>query len=358
MTRTRAGRPCHAVGLGLALGSLLLIGCTASSRDRSTPIPTAGPAASRPVAALNEVINGFEIDERLTLCQITEQPGRKLSGFVEMPQHREVLKGNGFDVSGVKLLPEESNTDDRFGIVTAEHAIVRKSPKDELGERENVTDLTKGEFVWILDRQENGWVLVHSSDGYLGWAPPATVESTEPEQAAATARKPSALSTKSARPGSEDDPLTKLDETQQVEREAQERKAELLRHRVLVAADTFLRTPYVWGGKTSEGIDCSGLVQTSFARHGILLPRDADQQANVGRLVATRYFSDALQPGDLLFFMSSRRGNISHVAIYKGDGKYIEAAGPDVHVRSMKPSDSDYDERRTKSFAWARRVIE
>ena len=63
------------------------------------------------------------------------------------------------------------------------------------------------------------------------------------------------------------------------------------------------------------------------------------------------------QPGDLLFFISGRRGNVSHVGMYIGDGHFIEAAGPGVHISSMRPGDANYDARHMENFAWARRVV-
>lgn len=324
---TRAGRPCHAVGL--VLGVMLLMGCAA--RD-----------SSRPVSRMEDVIKRFEIDQRLTLCNIQQRPDGTLVGEVEMPQHREVFAANGFDVSRVRLLPEESGTRHQFGIVTVDHAILHKAPADEKGDRDNVTDVLRGEWVWILDRHDDGWTFVHSSDGYLGWLDGAALVSVDlnvfPEQAATQPSIEVAATGVQAGDGAD--------------------KAESIQRRVLRDAQQFIGAPYVWGGKTVEGIDCSGLTQTSFARSGILLPRDADQQANVGRLVATRYFREALLPGDLLFFVSPKRGNVHHVAIYMGDGRYIEAAGKDVHISSLTPGAQGYDAKRMATFGWARRVID
>ncbi|MEO6907045.1 MAG: SH3 domain-containing C40 family peptidase, partial [Abditibacteriaceae bacterium] len=85
---------------------------------------------------------------------------------------------------------------------------------------------------------------------------------------------------------------------------------------------TWMGTPYVYGGESRSGIDCSSFVQHVFATNNIRLPRTAAQQANVGTSIAT---SD-LQTGDRLYFSSSRT-YIDHTGIYIGDGKFIHASG-------------------------------
>ena len=76
------------------------------------------------------------------------------------------------------------------------------------------------------------------------------------------------------------------------------------------ALEHFMGSPYQWGGVTPWGVDCSGLVQTTFAARGIALPRDSSQQARHGISVAL----NAIQPGDLLFFRSETGSAITHVA--------------------------------------------
>ena len=90
----------------------------------------------------------------------------------------------------------------------------------------------------------------------------------------------------------------------------------------VVETATLLKgTHYVWGGMSSQGIDCSGLTYQSYRRHGYNIPRDADQQFTAGKVVDP----DQLAAGDLLFF-GKDADHITHVGMYVGDGKFIHAS--------------------------------
>lgn len=92
---------------------------------------------------------------------------------------------------------------------------------------------------------------------------------------------------------------------------------------ILSLAGLFFYSPYLWGGKTAFGIDCSGLVQVVFKIVGIHLLRDAAQQVHHGTVVN---FIEEAKPADLLFF-DNDWGHITHVGIYMGNGKIIHASG-------------------------------
>lgn len=94
-------------------------------------------------------------------------------------------------------------------------------------------------------------------------------------------------------------------------------------------ARTYLGVPYLWGGETTRGLDCSGLVKRSLADLGVDIKRTAAQQGTEGRAVAS--MDDAL-PGDLLIFDGG-----THVGIYLGDGRMIDApyAGRNVTERDV-----------------------
>ena len=104
----------------------------------------------------------------------------------------------------------------------------------------------------------------------------------------------------------------------------------------LEAAESRLGMPYVWGGDGPTDFDCSGLVQWSFARAGVVMPRVADEQALTGPKVPL----SELEPGDLLFYHTDPTAPdyISHVAIYLGGGKMLQAPMPGLDVEIV-PAD-------------------
>lgn len=109
---------------------------------------------------------------------------------------------------------------------------------------------------------------------------------------------------------------------------------------VLLFAEMMMGTPYLWGGTSSKSMDCSGLTKISYFSQGVILPRNASQQARVGCAVDASDYN-AFVPGDLLFFGNNNTGRINHVGLYVGDGRFIHCSGH-VKINSLRPSDADY----------------
>ncbi len=107
---------------------------------------------------------------------------------------------------------------------------------------------------------------------------------------------------------------------------------------VVAFAQRHMGVPYLWGGTSSKSMDCSGLSKIAYFSQGIILPRNASQQAKIGQSVSV----GEMQPGDLLFFGNRSSGKINHVGIYIGDGRFIHSSGR-VRVSSLDASCPDYE---------------
>ena len=138
--------------------------------------------------------------------------------------------------------------------------------------------------------------------------------------------------------------------------------------KILATAKTLMGVPYLWGGTSIKGVDCSGFTKTSYFLNGVIIPRDASQQALVGQEVDI-YDADSvsyakclqnLKAGDLLFFSpgmnQGKQARITHTAIYMGDGQFIESAGL-VKISTLDPKISANDDHNLKRLVKARRML-
>lgn len=131
----------------------------------------------------------------------------------------------------------------------------------------------------------------------------------------------------------------KVEEVPKGRRSLSSRKGKFI-HALLKSARNHLGVPYVWGGESATGVDCSGFVQRVFLMHGISLPRTADIQFNVG----SRVTRGKELPGDLVFFETYAPG-ASHVGIYLGNRYFIHASSVQGQV-AVSSLDEPYFQAR------------
>lgn len=320
-------------------------------------------------------------DTRLFAFDVTASQAESgkvnLEGYVEFPQTRTGLVGFltalGFEVSDEKVetLPSASLGKKAFGLVKATHTLCYDQPEKP---REVMTDCLMGEPLFLL-REEGDCLLVHSGEGYLGYVAAADVQRVDAQAFAEYPTENAVQLTSDYRlqdglvlplgailkrlPSQKGSVSVALPSGKTVELPPgscqPSRPTPGAIEKAVTSGQQLLGTPYHWGGKTSLGVDCSGLVQLSFATSGVQLPRDANQQFLLGQLVATRWYRDGLRRGDTLYFLGEY-GRIRHTAIYLGDDRFLHAVMPKVTIGSFNPEHEDYDPKRTASFAFGKRL--
>lgn len=297
----------------------------------------------------------------------------------------------GAVVDSMRVLPDPALAEMPFGIVKVSVGNVRSNPAHSA---ELATQVMMGMVVKVLKHQ-GSWYYIQGPDQYLGWLEEAAMHLTGPAGAEAWQKAPKVIMTEyfgvireqpsnASLPVSDAVPgvLFKSNggrgkwlavETPDgrkgyVERSLVADYAKWTATRKLTAetveqtAKRFIGVPYLWGGTSPKGMDCSGFTKTVFRLNGMELNRDANQQAQMGIEVAADSAMRWLTKGDLLFFgqqaTAERPERITHVAIYLQDRQFIHTpGGSGVRIDSFDPAAPNFNDGLLRSFVRARRVI-
>lgn len=281
-------------------------------------------------------------DGRLGVFEVSLLP-KGLTGVTSSPDARDALRRLAGDVGlveNVELIPPSQSVAPA-AVVTAAIAPLLGEPKLSAA---RVSEVLHGETLDVLERRDDNWLRVRGPDGYIAWLNGGYVATgpadwAEDWRERATARALSAdIVTADGRrrlpTGARVALKRGVVELADGQRGAVgagsvRREHELrveARHLALpeLAQKWFGGAPYLWGGRTEWGIDCSGLVQAVYGARGIQLPRDSDQQFGQGHDVAVSASGAGYEAGDLLFF--AERGRVSHVALWAGAGRIVHSA--------------------------------
>jgi gamma-D-glutamyl-L-lysine dipeptidyl-peptidase len=292
-------------------------------------------------------------------------------------------------LDNITLLPSKRLNGKIYGIINLSAANIRSKPKQWI-EMSNQAML--GSIVKVL-KKENGWLLVQTPDDYIGWTEDDAVilideagmrdwDSAEKiifiEMYGTCFSKPDLNSL----PVSDiilGNILKKLNRSGKfVKGEFPDKRTAFIPEEsvtsyknwisnlkpsageIIKTAKRFIGIPYLWGGTSVKGFDCSGFTKITYLMNGIQLPRDASQQINIGESVDTQNGFNNLMPGDLLFFGTKGRDTIpekiQHVAIYLGNNDFIHSSGR-VQINSLDKSKNNFSGYRYNTFLKAKRII-
>jgi len=336
-------------------------------------------------------------DKRVALWEVEasqSEDGLQLSGETNLPEALNELKSEmekaGIAASyDIQLLPSSELEGNTYGIVNLSACNIRSEPRHS---GELSTQSTLGTILKVY-KKDGGWYLVQTPDGYLGWLDSAGFVPADEEEVNAWKENNKVVYLPDfgfsyAAPSKEANKVSDLvagnilllsgyqdgfalvkypdgrkayiPETETMEYQQWLATANPTAENILATAEKFLGRPYLWGGTSGKGVDCSGFTKSVFYLNGLMLPRDASQQVHVGQPVETDTTLKNLQAGDLLFFGSKateeKAEKITHVAIYMGDGQIIHSAGQ-VRIESMLRGDSTFNEYRLESFVRAKRML-
>jgi gamma-D-glutamyl-L-lysine dipeptidyl-peptidase len=320
---------------------------------------------------------------RLEVTGATDQPSA-------LARLRRALAAHGVAWEDrVRQLPDTAVGEPGWALVNNSVANLRSEPRHAA---ELATQAPLGTPLRIVDR-DGGWLLVQVPNRYLAWVDVGGIHRVDLADIEAHRRadrviylEPAGVARAGPRPDAS--PVSDLVAGAVLVRiggaagyhhvrfpdgrEAYVAEAEAARYDTWVAGVTateeslvasamaLLGRPYLWGGTSANGMDCSGFTKTVFLLNGLLLPRDASQQIHAGTLVDDARRFEMLRPGDLLFFgrpaTETAPERVVHVGMWIGHGRFIHSSSR-VQINSVDPADPLYDAFNTGRYLRTRRML-
>ena len=340
---------------------------------------------------ISEVKESFAPDGRVALFDIQWENGQ-LSGETNLPAaHNELLqKLKSKDIpftDSVRLLPDPALGDKNLALVTNSVANIRSAPKHSA---ELATQALMGTPLNVL-KADGSWCLVQTPDNYLSWVDAAAIVRIDQQAMEEWLQKEKIVVTEMISSVYENENMDQIvsditagnvleligynngnfqvmlpDQRKGIIKGDHATTYEIWKNsrsttdnNLIQTAKKMMGAPYLWGGTSPKGVDCSGFTKTIYFLNGMVIPRDASQQINEGALIDNDKNWDNLQVGDLLFFgvpaTATSKERVVHVGMWIGDGQFIHSRGR-VRISSFDPEDENFDAYELGRYLRTKRI--
>ena len=345
-------------------------------------------------AALNDLVENVRLqyvpdkrDDVFDIAVSFHEGKPVVQGVTSVPEAKTVLLNRIRErrpdaIDSIRILPDENLENRIYGVANVSVADLRTTPGYDA---EMATQLLLGVSMQLLQVKQ-GWYQVKTQEGYVAWVQQGTmlgmnrdlfIQWDEAQKVIFTddfgfayvsptenhKRLSDLVFGNLLKWEGEDGRFYRVnypDGRQAYVLKSQSRKFDDWKASIRLTEESIVEKalelkgiPYSWGGTSVKAMDCSGFTKTVYLKHGIVLLRDASQQAKTGIPVDLSEGYDNLRPGDLLFF---GRTHVRHVAIYLGNKEFIHAAGY-VRINSLDPEQPHYDKGNATELISARRII-
>jgi len=298
---------------------------------------------------------------------------------------QRVLRATYLEViDNITLLPQSELGSQNYGIIKISTANMRKSPTYTA---ELINQAILGDVI-RLHKKRGGWYFCQLEDGYLGWMHNSSFQTTDSLGIDKWKKTPKLVVSSNfaqiySKKNLQSNPVSDLvrgvaltsikrgrkwcevelpdgrrgfvPSSNVTDYASVYEKKDATAEDIIRTAYQFLGYPYLWGGTSSKGLDCSGFTKTVFALNGLKLPRDANMQVNAGQVVEIDEQYSQLKAGDLLFF-GNDPDRIIHVGIHLDNREFIHSDGM-VRIGSFDPDAPNFDSYRVKTLQHVRRVL-